>query len=73
MEVNEFERIAVARDLVRKPEVKLLANILFRIGGTTSIATEADEIPAFYIILAHRIMTRKAERELLLEAIKMFS
>lgn len=63
---DEFEQIAIARDLVRKPEIKFLAGVLYTV--TTGIVDKSD-IPPVYITIAHRILTRPNARELIIAAI----
>jgi hypothetical protein len=49
-----FEDIAIARDLVRKPEIKLLAMCLYRIAATEPV--DKDNIPPMFVRMAHRMI-----------------
>lgn len=65
-DLNEFERIAVSRDLVRKPEIRFLAGVLYNL-ATGSV--DKTSIPPVYVMIAHRIVTRPEARAVLLQAI----
>jgi hypothetical protein len=49
-----FEDISIARDLVRKPEVRMLALCLYRIGTTEPVVK--DNIPPIYVRMAYRML-----------------
>lgn len=63
---DEFERVVIAREMVRKPEIKFLAGVLFTM--TTGVVSK-EEIPPIYITIAYKIITKPQARELLLAAI----
>lgn len=52
---DEFRDLAIARDLARKPQVRLLAMTLWRI--STDDPIDKDNIPPIYVRMAHRIIT----------------
>jgi len=63
---DEFQRIVIARELVRRPEIKFLAGVLYNL--TTGVV-DKNEIPPIYITIAYKLITQKHARELLLAAI----
>lgn len=69
-DLNEFERIAITRDLVRKPEIKFLAGVLYNL-ATGSVDKTA--IPPVYVMIAHRIITRPSARAIIIQAIEAAS
>lgn len=70
---DEFENIAIARDLVRKPEIATIALALARINAPTSAVVTKDNIPPIYVTLAYRLMTRHPERQAFLALIDMLT
>lgn len=68
---RDFEQIAISRDLVRKPEIRTLALTLARINSTGPV--DKNEIPPIYVQLAHRLLTRKEARQLLLATLEALS
>lgn len=52
---DDFKDIAIARDLARKPAVKLLALTLWQI--YTDAPKDKDNIPPIYVRLAYNIIT----------------
>ena len=52
---EEFRDLAIARDLVRKPQVQLLAMTLWRIH--TDLPTDKENIPPIFVRMAHKIIT----------------
>jgi hypothetical protein len=73
-EYDEFEAIAVARDLVRKPEVRTLALALARFNAPkNSQKITVDNIPAIWIIFSHRLLSHPTERAAILALVDMLS
>jgi hypothetical protein len=64
---QDFEQVAIARDLVRKPEIKLLAKTIASIHG----AAVDDDIPPIFVTLAHRLITRPEKKQLLLQVLEI--
>jgi hypothetical protein len=58
---ESFEDIAIKRDLVRRPEVRLLAKCLAELAGA-----DTKDIDMIFLRMANRIITRP-------EAIKMLN
>lgn len=52
---DEFRDLAIARDLTRRPQVKLLALTLWRMATDDPI--DKDNIPPIYVRMAHRMIT----------------
>lgn len=51
---DDFRDLAIARDLMRKPQVKLLALTLWRI--YTDDPMDKENIPPIFVRMAHRII-----------------
>lgn len=52
---DDFRDMAIARDLIRKPQVKLLALTLWQI--YTDDPKDKENIPPIFVRMAHRIIT----------------
>lgn len=52
---DEFRDLAIARDLIRKPQVRLLALTLWQI--YTDDPKDKDNIPPIFVRMAHRIIS----------------
>jgi hypothetical protein len=63
---DEFERVIIARELVRRPEIKFLAGVLYTM---TTGDVEKNDIPPIYITIAYKIITKPEARALLIAAI----
>lgn len=66
---DEFERIAIARDLVRKPEIKFLAGVMYNLA--TGHVGSQDDIPPIYVMIAHKIITKPGAKTLLIQAMEI--
>lgn len=62
-DLTDFEQVAITRDLVRRPEIKVLAYTLAKINSNGPI--DRDNIPPLYVTLAYRLITHRAKREAL--------
>lgn len=63
MNVSEFELAAVARDLGRNPEVKIIALALARLYVPTGVVVDKENIPSIYIMMGHTLIKNKVKRE----------
>lgn len=62
---NELEYVAVARDLMRNPEIRLLARTLASLAGM-----DKNNPPASFIMLANNIVKKPQQRAMLLNTIE---
>lgn len=69
---DEFDQIIIARDLVRRPEIRFLAGCIYNLATGTVVGANG-EIPAVYVMIAHRIMTKPGAKQLLIQAMEMIS
>lgn len=65
---DEFQQIAIMRDLVRRPEIRTLALILAKMGATGPV--DRNDIPAIWVMLAHKLITNKSQRQMLYAALE---
>lgn len=65
--LNEFERVAISRDLVRKPEIKFLAGVLYNL-ATGDV--DKSDIPPVYVMIAWRLITKPHARDLFKQALE---
>lgn len=62
-EYNEFEAVAIARDLMRKPDVRILALAIANLMATPTRPVHRDNIPPLYLIMANRLLNHPVERK----------
>lgn len=72
-EYDEFEAVAVARDLMRRPNIATLALALARLNAPTGIVVNKERIPPVYVTLAYRLLTKRDERLAMLALIDLLS
>ena len=72
-EYDEFEAIAIGRDLMRRPQIATLALSLARLNAPTGVVVHKDKVPPLYITLAYRILSRRDERIALVSLIDLLS
>jgi hypothetical protein len=72
-EYDEFEAIAISRDLMRKPEIATIALALARINAPTNVVVTKDRIPPVYVTLAYRLITHDADRQAFLALLRMIT
>lgn len=64
--IDEFQAIAISRDLARKPEIKFIAGVLYSL-ATGRVVDE--EIPPVYIMIAWRLLTKPNAKQLFIQAL----
>lgn len=64
-----IEDIAIVRDLVRRPEVKMLAMALAKIGSPSTAVVDKDNLPIIWVRMAHRLINHP-ENWLMLDRIR---
>lgn len=72
-EYNEFEAIAIARDLSRRPDVKVLALAIANLMATPTRPVEKERIPPLYLIMANRLLAHPVERKAFLALLDMLT
>lgn len=65
--IDEFAAIAISRDLVRKPEIKFVAGVLYNL-ATGAVVTE--DIPSVYVMIAWRLLTKPNAKKLFIQALE---
>lgn len=61
--IDEFQLVAITRDLARRPEVKHLAKVLSMLGPTRPV--EGEDIQPIYIYMAYKLIEKPELTEIL--------
>ena len=67
--INEFEQMAISRDLARRPEIRHLAKVLQKLGPTETVA--ADPPAPIYLQQAYRLIEKPQLAELLITTLEI--
>ena len=67
--INEFEQMAITRDLARRPEIRHLAKVLQKLGPTETV--EADPPAPIYLQQAYRLIEKPLLAELLITTLEI--